>query len=139
MPRDFFQQRSSLVISLQLFRQHLRIGRNNGKGRIDFMRDACGQQANRRKLVSLGELRFQFYSLSDVVHDDQPADHVEFLRDQWRYGDVHGASLAGGGIQPELVQIVNAGILPNTIELFYKRCWKDLAQRTCQRLPARKL
>ena len=48
LPRNFFEQCSSLGISLQLFRQHLRIGRNDGKGRIHLMRDACGQQANRR-------------------------------------------------------------------------------------------
>ena len=42
---------------LQLLGQHLRIRRDHSQRRIDFMRHACGQQANGRKFVGLGKLR----------------------------------------------------------------------------------
>ena len=77
LPRDLFEQPRFLRIGLQLLRQHLRVRRDHRQRRVDFMRDSGRQQSDRRELVGLRKLRFQFHALGDVVHDDQPPDHVE--------------------------------------------------------------
>ena len=87
----FSSSAAFLRIALQLLGQHLRVGGNHRQRRVHFVRHARRQQSDRRKLVGLRELRFQFDALGDVVHDDQPADHVELLRDQRRDGHVDDA------------------------------------------------
>src|SRR5208282_4175605 len=74
---DFLQQPRFLRIRLQLLRQHLRVGGNYRQRRVHFVCHASGQQSDRRKLVGLGELDLQLDPLRDVVHDYQPAHHVE--------------------------------------------------------------
>ena len=101
------------------------------------MRDAGGEQSDRRKFVGLGELDLQFDSFRDVVHDHQPPHHAELPSDQRRDRNIHDARFAGGSSQPELVKIVDAGVLPNAVKLLGEGCWKNLAQRTPHHLPAR--
>ena len=76
-------------------------------------------------------------AFGDVVHDDQPPDHVELPGDQRRDGDVHNAALARRRGQAELVQVVDARVLPHPVELFHKLRRKYFAQGPGQRLPAR--
>ncbi len=92
------------------------------------MRNASGQQSDRRKFVGLRELDLKFDPLGDVVHDHQPPHHVELARDQRRHRNIHDARFAGGSSQPELIKIVDARILPNTVELLDEGRRKNLAQ-----------
>ena len=125
---DFLEQPRFLRIRLQLLRQHLRVGGDHRQRRIHFVRHAGRQQSDRRKFVGLGELDFQFDPLRDVVHDHQPPHHVELARDQRRHRDIHDARLAGGSRQPELIEIVDARILPNPVKLLDESGRKNLAQ-----------
>ena len=117
MPRDFLQQARLLRIALQLLGQHLRIGRNHRQRRVHFVRYTRRQQADRRKLVGLGELAFQFDAFGNVVHYDQAANHLELARHQRGDGHVDGSSLARGRLQAELVEVVDAAILPDAVKL----------------------
>ncbi len=100
------------------------------------MRDAGSQQADGRKFVGLGELDFEFDALGDIVHDDEAADDVELARHQRRDGHVDDTGFAGRRCQPELVEIVDAGILPHAVELLDEGRRKNLAQRASDHLPA---
>src|SRR5262249_10556263 len=128
LARNLFQQPSLLRIGFQLFREHLRIRRNHRQRRVDFVRNAGGQQTNRGELVGLRELRLQFDTLGNVIHDDQPPDHVELARDQWRDGGIDGSNLACRRAELELVEVVNSRILAYAIELLDKLRRENLAQ-----------
>ena len=66
-----------LRVALQLLRQHLGVRGNHRQRRIHLMGHARGQQPDGRELVRLRELGFKLNALGNVVHDDQPADHVK--------------------------------------------------------------
>ena len=42
-----------------------------------IVRDTGGQKTDRRHLFRLAELRFQFESIGDVVHNDDASDHFK--------------------------------------------------------------
>src|SRR5262249_44734891 len=65
------------------------------------------------------------------------ADHAKFLGHQGSDRDVDSSRLPRGSRQTELVQIVNAGALAETIELLRKLALEDFAQRLAQHLRAR--
>ena len=71
------------------------------------MRNTRSQQTDGRKLVRLRELGFQFHALGDVIHDDEPPDHVEIPRDQRRNGGIDDPGFSRRGRQAEFVEIVN--------------------------------
>ena len=87
-------------------------------------------------LSACDELRFELDALGDVVDDDQPADHMELAVTSGAIAMLTVRGFASRGRQPELVQVVNAGILANAIELLDKRGREHFTQGTRQRLPA---
>ena len=121
LARDLLQQRRLLVVAMDLLGQHLRIRGDDRQRRVDFVRDARRQQADRRQLLRLRQLRFQLDALGDVVHDDQPPDDAEVFADQRSDGDVGDARVTGCRAQPELVQVVDARCLAHPVILFQER------------------
>ena len=53
-----------------LLEQHLRVARDAGQRRVDLVRDAGGEQAERRHLLRDAQLLFQLRALGDVLEDD---------------------------------------------------------------------
>src|SRR5208282_3063820 len=92
---------------------------------------------DRRKFVCLGELRLELDALGDIVHDNEPAYHLELARDQRRDGNIDGPHFAGWSLEAELVKVVNARVLPRAIELFNELDGENSLQRLRQSLPAR--
>ena len=64
------ESRASCRVSAQLLGQHLRVARDHGQRRIHLVRDAGRQQADRRELLRLGQLRFQLNAVGDVVNSN---------------------------------------------------------------------
>ncbi len=54
------------IVFVEHAQQHLRVRRNTGQRRVHFVRDACGQQTNRRELLALLQLLFERDSRRDV-------------------------------------------------------------------------
>src|SRR5439155_21409207 len=84
----------------------------------------------------LRKLRFQLDAVSDVIHNEDGADDAEIARQQRRDGDVGDAGVARRRSQAELVQIVNAGILPHAVKLLHQRAGQYFANGTAERLRA---
>jgi hypothetical protein len=57
-----------------LLGQHLDVIRDHRERRVDFVRDAGGEQSERREFLVLQHLFFEADTLGDVVEQDQPAD-----------------------------------------------------------------
>jgi hypothetical protein len=132
---DLVEQSALLFVALKLLRKHLRVRRNNGQRRVHFVRHSRRQQSDGRKLVGLRELRFQIDTLGNVIHDDQPANHVEFPRHQRGNRDIYDAALPGRRGQPELVQIVDSGVLSHPVKFLHKCRRKHVTQGPSQCLP----
>ena len=56
-----------------LFEQHLRVAGDAGQRRVDFVRDAGGEQAERRHLLGDAQLLFELRPLGDVLEDHDRA------------------------------------------------------------------
>ena len=82
-------------IAAHLLREHLRVGRDDGERRVDFVGDAGGEQADGTELVRLCELVFERDAFGDVVDQDDAAHDDEVAREQRRDGDVDSALFAG--------------------------------------------
>ena len=67
------------------------------------MGDTGREQSYRGKLVRLRELRFQFHTFRDVIHNNQSPDHIELPGDQGGDRHIHNAILTGRRAQSEFV------------------------------------
>ena len=94
---DFFEQRGFFGVARNLFGEHLRVGGDHGQRRVDFMRDAGGQQSDGAEFVGLDQAALEFGAVGDVVEDDQAADACAVARDQGGSGDVEGDRVLSGG------------------------------------------
>ena len=52
-------ERAWLIVGAMLLAEHLGVAGDDGQRRVDLVRDAGGQQADRRELLRLRELRLQ--------------------------------------------------------------------------------
>ena len=93
------------------------------------MRHAGGEQADGAELVGLRKLSFERDALGDVVDQDDAADGDEVAREQRRDGDVGGAQLAGARGEPELVEMMHAGLIAEAVEGLDELRRKDRVQR----------
>ena len=80
------------------------------KRRVDFVRNARGQQPDGAELVGLRQLRLQRNALRDVVDENNAADGDEVARKQRGDRDVGGALFAGARGDAELVEMMHARI-----------------------------
>ena len=101
------------------------------------MGHACCQQSNGRHFFRLAQLRFEFNALGNVVNNDEAANHVELSGDQGCNGNIGGAGVAGGRMQAELVEVVNAGVLPHAVKLFHEQRRKNVAELFAKHLGPR--
>ena len=108
--------RAEARVAAHLLGEHLRVGGDDGERRVDFVRDAGGEQADGAELVCLGELGLEGDALGDVVDEDDAADGDEVAREQRRDGDVGGALLAGAGCEAELVEVMDALLVAEAVE-----------------------
>ena len=113
---DLFEHRAQRASPAQLLREHLRVRGNDSQRRVDFVGHAGGEQADGAELVGLGELRFERDALGDVVDEDDAADGDEVAGEQRRDGDVGGALLAGAGGEAELVEVMHALLVAETVD-----------------------
>ena len=68
-----------MLVSRDLLRKHLGISGDDRQRRIDFMRNAGGQQSDRAELVGLDQAAFQVVAIRDIVEDDQAANLLQIL------------------------------------------------------------
>jgi hypothetical protein len=127
--RDFLEHWAQPDVALHLLREHLRIGRDDGQRRVDFVGHAGREQANGAELVGLGELRFKRHALRDVVYQDDAADGNEIAREQGSDGDVGHALLAGAGDEAEFVEVVHAGLIAEACQRLNELGGEDGAKR----------
>ena len=85
-------------------------------GRVDLVRNPCGEQADGRKLFGLGELGFEVNAIGDVVDQDDAAYCDEVARDQRCNRDVGDAYFAGRQSELKLVQRMRALFLAHAVE-----------------------
>ena len=92
---DFVDDGVARITVRHLLRQHLDVVGDDGQRRVDFMRDARGQQSKGRQLLGLGQLFFHAVALGDVVEQQQAPDAFGRLADQRSDGNVddHGLAL----------------------------------------------
>ena len=95
--RNFFEHGAEARIAAHLLGEHLRIGRDDCEGGIDFVGYAGGEQADGAEFVSLRELSFERDALGDVVDEDDAAYDNKVAREKRGDGDVDGALFAGAG------------------------------------------
>ena len=70
---DLLEQRRARIGRIGVLEQHLRVARNAGQRRVDLVRDAGGEQAERRHLLRDAQLLFHLRALGDVFEDDDGA------------------------------------------------------------------
>src|SRR5262249_6180800 len=137
LPRDLVRKVSQLRVAVDMLGEQLGVTGDDCQWRIHFMGNARGQQADRRHLFRLRQLRFQLHTLGDVVYDDQAADHAEFAGYQRSNGHVGNARIAGRGVQPEFVKVMDPRVAAYADELIHKRGREHLAEPLSQHLGAR--
>ncbi len=125
--RDLVEHRPEARIAAHLLGEHLRVGRDDRQRRVDLVGHAGGEQADGAELVGLRELRFERDALGDVVDQHDAADGDEIAREQRSNGDVGGALLAGARGEPELVEVMHAGLVAEAFERFNKFGRKNAA------------
>src|SRR5919206_2723955 len=94
------------IVFVEHAQQHLRVRRNAGQRRVDFVRYACGQQTNRRELLALLQLLFESDAGGDVFeHNERTRLSLSIL--QRSEGDVQNEGAVGARGSVELVDIAN--------------------------------
>ncbi len=100
--RDLFEHGSQPLVVAHVLGQHLGVAGDDGQRRVDLVRDAGCQQADRGELLRLRELRLQLDAVGDVVDEDDAADGDEVARDQRSDGDVGDAASPVGSARRNL-------------------------------------
>ena len=134
--RDFVQHQAQAGIALELLGEHLRVGRDDGQGGVDLMRDAGRQQADGAEFIGLGELGFKRDPLGDVVHQDDASHGYKVAREQGGDSDVGGALLAGAGGEAELVEVMHALVVTESFEHLNELGREDVLERLADGLGA---
>ena len=67
-------------LGIGLLEQHLRVARDPGQRRVDLVRDAGRQQAERRHLLGDAQLLFDLRTLGHVLENDDGAGFADRLR-----------------------------------------------------------
>ena len=70
---DLLEQLGARIARVGLLEQHLRVARDAGERRVDLVRDARGEQAERGHLLGDAQLLFELRALGDVLEDDDGA------------------------------------------------------------------
>ena len=88
------------IVGRRSLEQHLRERRDAGERRVHFVRDAGGEQADRRHLLRQPQLLFEVGALGHVLEHDDPAGLRRAVGLKRRDGDVHEevAPLARHGV-----------------------------------------
>src|SRR6266700_3133593 len=94
------------------------------------------EQADGTELVSLCQLGFEGHALGDVVDQNDAAHGYEVAREQRGDGDVGGTLLAGAGGQRELVEVMHARLVAETVERLDEFGRKHIADRLAERFAA---
>ena len=76
--RNLFKHRTEASVTAQLLGEHLRVRRDDGERRVDFVSYAGGEKSDGTELVGLGELILEGDALGDVVDEDDATDDDEF-------------------------------------------------------------
>src|SRR2546423_3556831 len=71
LPSNFFQQGMLGIVFRQHVQEHLGVRRNTGERGVNFVRDAGGEQSDRRKLFTLLKLIFETQTLSHIFKNNQ--------------------------------------------------------------------
>ena len=71
--RDLLEQLVPGIFRRDFLTQHLRITRDHGERRIDFVRNAGGEQTDRRQFFALHQLILEADAIGNVIDNDQRA------------------------------------------------------------------
>ena len=74
LPLDLLEQPRPRILGIGALEQHLREARDAGQRRVDLVRHAGGQQADRRHLLGDLQLLLELHARGDVLEDDDRAD-----------------------------------------------------------------
>src|ERR1039457_1219378 len=100
------------------------------------MRHARCKQTNRAELVGLSKLRLQRHALGNVVDQNDTAHRNKVARQQRRDSDVGRAQFAGACSQTELVEMMNALLVAETVRRLNKLSRENILYPLSDRLSA---
>ena len=86
LPLDLLEQHGLRIVRIGAFEQHLREARDAGQRRVDLVRDAGGEQADRRHLLGNLQLLFEAHAVGDVLDQQQHPDHGVVAADEFCSG-----------------------------------------------------
>src|SRR5208337_5356101 len=101
---DLFQGRAALVLGGHVSQEHLRLSRNHRQGRVHFVGDTGGQQADGREFLRLRQLILQADTLRQVGEDQQSPQHAPVLAHEWCSRDVYNQLPPAGILEVKLVE-----------------------------------
>ena len=117
LPGDLFQQPGFLRIALHLLGQHLRVGGNHRQRRVDFVRHARGQQADDESLSACESCASSSTrSVMSSMMMSRPIT-LNFRVTSGAMATFTVRVSPAGVCQPELVEVVDARILPHPVKL----------------------